>query len=146
MKSSGLRTAAVAAAIVSLLGITAPAEAKPGGVPAIPLNTGQEAESVRTGAGGSFSYTIDGNELCYTLTARDLSAPATAAHIHIGPRNVAGPVVVPLQVVSGTDWTVDTCATASAAVLSAIEANPGAYYINVHNVDFPGGEIRGQLK
>ncbi|MDR7161258.1 CHRD domain-containing protein [Arthrobacter sp. BE255] len=146
MKSSGLRTAAVAAAIVSLLGITAPAEAKPGGVPAIPLNTGQEAESVRTGAGGSFSYTIDGNELCYTLTARDLSAPATAAHIHIGPRNVAGPVVVPLQVVSGTDWTVDTCTTASAAVLSAIEANPGAYYINVHNVDFPGGEIRGQLK
>ena len=146
MKSSGLRTAAVAAAIVSLLGITAPAEAKPGGVPAIPLNTGQEAESVRTGAGGSFSYTIDGNELCYTLTARDLSAPATAAHIHIGPRNVAGPVVVPLQVVSGTDWTVDTCTTASAAVLSAIEASPGAYYINVHNVDFPGGEIRGQLK
>ena len=146
MKSSGLRTAAVAAAIVSLLGITAPAEAKPGGVPAIPLNTGQEAESVRTGAGGSFSYTIDGNGLCYTLTARDLSAPATAAHIHVGPRNVAGPVVVPLQVVSGTDWTVDTCTTASAAVLSAIEANPGAYYINVHNVDFPGGEIRGQLK
>ena len=146
MKSSGLRTAAAAAAIVSLLGITAPAEAKPGGVPAIPLNTGQEADSVRTGAGGSFSYTIDGTELCYTLTARDLSAPATAAHIHVGPRNVAGPVVVPLQVVNGADWTVDTCTTASASVLSAIEANPGAYYINVHNAVFPGGEIRGQLK
>ncbi|MEW9872490.1 CHRD domain-containing protein [Arthrobacter sp. HS15c] len=146
MKSSGLRTAAVVAAIVSLLGITAPAEAKPGGVPAIPLNTGQEADSVSTGAGGSFSYTIDGTELCYTLTARALSAPATAAHIHIGPRNVAGPVVVPLQVVSGTDWTVDTCTTASAAALSAIEASPGAYYINVHNALFPGGEIRGQLK
>ncbi|HYH77510.1 MAG TPA: CHRD domain-containing protein [Arthrobacter sp.] len=146
MKSSGLRTAAVAAAIVSLLGITAPAQAKPGGVPAIALNTGQEAESVRTGAGGSFSYTIAGNQLCYTLTVRDLSAPATAAHIHIGPRNVAGPVVVPLQVVSGTDWTVHACATASASVLSAIEASPGSYYVNVHNDLFMPGEIRGQLK
>ena len=147
MKSHGLRTtAAAAAAIVGLLGLGAPAGANPGGVPAIPLNTGQEADSVRTGAGGSFSYTINGNELCYTLTARDLSAAATAAHIHIGPRNIAGPVVVPLQVVSGTDWTVDTCITASAAVLSAIEASPGAYYVNVHNAVFPGGEIRGQLK
>ena len=145
MKSSRFRTAAVAAAIVSLVGIAAPAEAKSGGA-AIPLNTGQEADRVRTGAGGSFSYTIDGDELCYTLTARDLSAPATAAHIHIGPRNVAGPVVVPLQVVSGTDWTVDTCTTASAAVLSAIEATPGAYYITGHNAVCPGGEIRGQLK
>lgn len=147
MKSSGLRTAAVAAAIVSLLGITAPADAKPGGVRAIPLNTGQEAPHlVRTGAGGFFSYTIDGSHLCYTLTARDLSAPATAAHIHVAARNVAGPVVVPLQVVSGTDWTVDTCTTASLSILAAIEANPGSYYVNVHNAAFPGGEIRGQLK
>lgn len=147
MKSHGLRTAAVAAAIVSLLGITAPAEAKPGGVPAIPLNTGQEAPHfVHTGAGGSFSYTIDGDELCYSLTVRNLSAPATAAHIHLAPRNVAGPVVVTLQRVSGTDWTVEACTEPSPAVLAAIEASPGNYYVNVHNADFPGGEIRGQLK
>ncbi|MET3172344.1 CHRD domain-containing protein [Arthrobacter sp. UYCu721] len=146
MKSHGFRTAAVATAIVSLLGITAPAEAKPGGSPAIPLNTGQEAAAVHTGAGGSFSYTIDDDELCYTLTARNLSAPATAAHIHLAARNVAGPVVVALQVVSGTDWTIDACTTASSAVLAAIEANPGAYYVNVHNADFPAGEVRGQLK
>ncbi|MET3140760.1 UNVERIFIED_ORG: hypothetical protein ABIB13_000452 [Arthrobacter sp. UYEF2] len=146
MKSHGFRTAAVATAIVSLLGITAPAEAKPGTAPAIPLNTGQEADPVHTGAGGSFSYTIDDGELCYTLTVRDLSAPATAAHIHVAARNAAGPVVIPLDVVSGTDWTVDACTTADSDLLAAIKANPGAYYVNVHNADFPAGEIRGQLK
>ena len=146
MKSHAFRTAAVATAIISLLGITAPAEAKPGAAPAIPLNTGQEADPVHTGAGGSFSYTIDDDELCYTLTVRHLSAPATAAHIHVASRSVAGDVVIPLDVVSGTDWTVDDCTTASPAVLAAIEANPGDYYVNVHNADFPGGEVRGQLK
>ncbi|MGY4540753.1 hypothetical protein ACVWY0_000659 [Arthrobacter sp. UYNi723] len=146
MKSHAFRTAAVATAIVSLVGISAPAVAKPGGVPAVPLNTGQEVGPVHTGAGGSFSYTIDDDKLCYTLTARDLSVPAMAAHIHVAARNAAGPVVIPLDVVSGTDWTVDACTTADSDLLAAIEANPGAYYVNVHNADFPAGEIRGQLK
>ena len=146
MKSSGLRTAAVAAAIISLLGITAPAEANAGGVPAIPLNTEQEVTGSNTGASGFFTYSVDGSELCYTLTARNLSVPATAAHIHLAPRNVAGPVFVPLLVGSGTSWTVDTCTTADSAVLAAIEASPRSYYVNVHTPTFPGGEIRGQLK
>lgn len=146
MKSHPFRTAAVAGAIISLLGISAPALAKPGGVPAIPLNTGQETTGSNTGASGFFSYTVEGNELCYTLTARDLSAPAVAAHIHLAPRNVAGAVVVPLEVGSGTSWTVDACTTPAAAVLAAIQASPGSYYVNVHTPTFPGGEIRGQLK
>lgn len=147
MKSHGLRTtAAAAAAIVGLLGVSAPAEAKPGGVAAIPLNTEQEVTGSNTGASGFFSYSIDGAELCYTLTARNLSVPATAAHIHLAPRNVAGPVVVPLIVGSGTDWTIQECTTPDPAVLAGIAANPRNYYVNVHTPTFPGGEIRGQLK
>ncbi|HET7138717.1 MAG TPA: CHRD domain-containing protein [Arthrobacter sp.] len=146
MKSHAFRTAAVAGAIISLLGISAPALAKPDGVPAIPLNTGQETTGSNTGAHGFFSYTVAGDELCYTLTASDLSVPAVAAHIHLAPRNVAGAVVVPLKVGSGTSWTVDACTTPDAAVLAAIQASPGSYYVNVHTPTFPGGEIRGQLK
>lgn len=146
MKSHAFRTAAVAGAIISLLGVTAPAQAKPGGVPAIPLNTEQEVTGSNTGASGFFTYTVDGDDLCYTLTARDLSVPATAAHIHIAARNVAGPIVVPLSVGTGTSWTVDTCTTADPALLAAIEASPRSYYVNVHTPTFPGGEIRGQLK
>jgi hypothetical protein len=150
MKSSGLRTAAVAAAIVSLWGITAPAQAKPGGVPAIPLNTEQEVTGSNTGASGFFSYSISGTQFCYTLTARNLSVPATAAHVHLAPRNVAGPVVIPLAIGSGTSWTVDTCTTITKATelqaLAGIQVDPRAYYVNVHTPTFPGGEIRGQLK
>jgi hypothetical protein len=150
MKSSGLRTAAVAAAIVSLLGITAPAEAKPGGVAAIPLNTEQEVTGSNTGASGFFSYSISGTQFCYTLTARDLSVPATAAHVHVGPRNVAGPIVIHLEVGTGTTWSHMACTTVTDAIglaaLAGIQTDPRSYYVNVHTPTFPGGEIRGQLK
>jgi hypothetical protein len=124
----------------------APAVAKPGGVPAIPLNTEQETTGSNTGASGFFSYTIDGTNFCYTLEARDLSAGAVAAHVHVAPRNTAGPIVIPLTVGSGTSFRVAACTTASAELLNAISANPGGYYVNVHTPTFPGGEIRGQLK
>jgi len=124
----------------------APAVAKPGGVPAIPLNTEQETTGSNTGASGFFSYRIDGTNFCYTLEARDLSASALAAHVHVAPRNAAGPVVIPLTVGSGTSFVVTACTTASAELLNAIHANPRGYYVNVHTPTFPGGEIRGQLK
>lgn len=143
----GIRALAVLGAVVALgtLNLSA-VNADPGGVPAIPLNNGQETTGADTGASGFFSYTIDGNELCYTLTARNLSAPAIAAHIHIAPRKVAGPILIPLMVGSGTDWTVQACTTADTELLENIAANPDDYYVNVHTPTFPGGEIRGQLK
>ncbi|WP_138415144.1 CHRD domain-containing protein [Sinomonas gamaensis] len=141
------RSKAIAAAVAALtLAGTPAALANSGGVPAIPLNVGQETTGSNTGASGFFTYTISGSQLCFTLQARNLSASAVAAHIHVAPRNVAGPVVIPLAVGSGTSWTVSGCKTVSAALLSAISTDPGAYYVNVHTPTFPGGEIRGQLK
>jgi hypothetical protein len=29
--------------------------------------------------------------------------------------------------------------------LKPIIANPAGYYVNIHNADFPGGAVRGQL-
>ena len=80
------------------------------------------------------------------MDAAYLSEPAVAAHIHLAPRQVAGPVVIPLEIGSGTDWTVEDCVTADAELLEAIAAHPRAYYVNVHTPAYPGGEIRGQLK
>ncbi len=143
----GIRALAVVAVVAALTAAnTGVAIAKPGGVPAIPLNTSQETTGSNTGASGFFRYSITGNQLCYTMTARNLSVPATAAHIHLAPRNVAGPVVIPLVVGSGSNWTVQTCTTASLTLLQAVATNPGDYYANVHTPTFPGGEIRGQLK
>jgi hypothetical protein len=117
-----------------------------GAAAAIPLNAGQEADVVNGGGSGFFSYTIDGDEICYTLSVKGLSANPVAAHIHVAQRGVAGPVVVPLLTPTGATSTVSECKTASESVLAAIEADPGAYYVNVHTPNYPAGEVRGQLK
>ncbi|MEO6505548.1 MAG: CHRD domain-containing protein [Terrimesophilobacter sp.] len=147
MNRGGIRVIAVIGAVLALTAVDlGVANANKGGVPAIPLNNEQAMIGADTGASGFFSYNIDGDQFCYILTARDLSAPARAAHIHVASRNVAGPIVIPLTVGSGTDWTVQACTTADPVLLGKVAANPRDYYVNVHTPTFPGGEIRGQLK
>ncbi|MDQ4053350.1 MAG: CHRD domain-containing protein [Actinomycetota bacterium] len=119
---------------------------------AIPMNPEQETGTVVSDGSGFFSYTTEGDQLCYTLEVRDLTASPFAAHIHIGQRNVAGPVVVPLATPPAATSTVSACITAAEggsltpAELAAITADPKAYYVNVHTPQYPGGEVRGQLK
>ena len=98
-------------------------------------------------ATGTFEMTVDygHRELCYTLTWANLSAPATAAHIHVAPVGVAGPVVVPLTVTSGTTGSTTGCVTVEQPLLHAIVKDPGAYYINVHTSVNQPGAVRGQL-
>ena len=132
---------------IGTVAVAGPAAANPGGVPAIPLNTEQETTGSDTGASGFFSYTIQGSQLCYTLEVRGLSLPAVAAHIHKAPRHVAGPVVIPFPAVpSATTGEASACVTPAAGLLADLQANPKAYYVNVHTVTFPGGEVRGQMK
>src|SRR6187399_1955809 len=52
----------------------------------------------RRGAGdpdgrGSFTATVDGNQLCFGITVKNLDKP-TAAHIHKAPPNRNGDIVV----------------------------------------------------
>lgn len=139
-------------AIITLTVGTGGVSAKPGGVPSIPLNPQQESEEIDSGGSGFFTYTIEGDELCYTLEVRDLTAAPTAAHIHIADRGVSGPVVVPLATPPAATSSVSACITAveggalTPAELAAIAADPSSYYVNVHTPLYPGGEVRGQLK
>ncbi|MGH3863892.1 CHRD domain-containing protein [Actinokineospora sp.] len=120
--------------------------------PAIPLNPEQETGTVVSNGSGFFAYEVDGSELCYTLEVRKLSTSPVAAHIHVGGRNVAGPVVVGLTTPPAATSTVSACVTATEggaltpAELAAIVADPRSYYVNVHTPTYPGGEVRGQLK
>jgi len=84
----------------------------------------------------------DGRTLCYLLTAVGIE-PATAAHIHQGAPTEAGPVVVPLS--PPTSGVSSGCTTIDPALHEAIRTNPSAYYVNVHNMPYPAGAIRGQL-
>lgn len=80
--------------------------------------------------------------LCYELTVQNI-APATAAHIHVAPVTDPGPVVVPLAAPTAGDSA--GCADVDRALIKAMIQNPGNYYVNVHNGDFPAGAVRGQL-
>jgi hypothetical protein len=119
-----------------------------GGRPlAAELSGGNETPPNATTATGSARFTVNAgqNEVCWEITFSGLAGPATAAHIHVAPPGVAGPIVVPTPVPAATSGTGTGCATVDDALAQAIKNNPGDYYVNVHDAPFPGGQIRGQL-
>lgn len=81
-------------------------------------------------------------QVCFELTVSNI-APATAAHIHVGPAGVAGPVVVPLS--PPTSGSSSGCLSADPDLIKDIRKNPSNYYVNVHNAEYPAGAVRGQL-
>lgn len=83
-------------------------------------------------------------QVCYVIQVYGI-APATAAHIHVGPAGEAGPVVVTLGTPDANGY-ARGCVAASSSLIAAINRNPSGYYVNVHNAEYPAGAIRGQLR
>jgi hypothetical protein len=98
-----------------------------------PVATGTATVRLRAGQG----------QVCYRLSAENLP-PASASHIHRGAAGASGPVVIPLFTPNASGNAAG-CIGASRTVVKAILAGPAGYYVNVHNGEFPGGAIRGQL-
>jgi hypothetical protein len=94
---------------------------------------------------GSATFHLDSakGQVCYDLQVSKI-ATATMAHIHKGASSEVGPPVIPLKSPDKAGKS-SGCAPADAKLLTAIQQNPGAYYVNVHNAEFPGGAVRGQL-
>ena len=91
---------------------------------------------------GSATVTVDTatNQICVDIRVSAI-ATATAAHIHPGAAGAANPPVVVLTAPTPTSATCVTDATNAPLIVAA----PANFYVNVHNGDFPGGAIRGQL-
>lgn len=107
-------------------------------------SAGQRGTGDRNGR-GSFSATLDGRQLCYGIQVKNINDPA-ASHIHRGGRNVAGPVVQELDhPEAGDPGSSSACVRLSASLARELARNPGRFYVNVHNPDFPNGAVRGQL-
>ena len=81
-------------------------------------------------------------KICYQLTATGIEA-ATASHIHKAPAGQNGPIVKELRAPSDGDS--QGCVKLSRKKIMQIKNNPESFYVNVHNVPFPNGALRGQL-
>lgn len=131
---------AVVAATIVLVGVAAAS-------PVVTLEAVMTGEKEVPGPGdrngtGDAKLTVSQSRVCFILKADDIR-PANAAHIHEGGRKVAGPVIVTLK--PPTNGFSDGCKNISRALSRDLRARPAHYYVNVHNVPFPGGAIRGQL-
>ena len=95
---------------------------------------------------GEAEVKVHNAKVCYTLTFKRI-ASATAAHIHQGGPNVAGPVKVTLfeRLNNPVERHISRCVDISRSLSEALREHPGRYYVNVHNAPYPDGAIRGQL-
>jgi len=118
-----------------------------------------EAPPNNSPATGFIDVTL--NDVTDILTVHEtfsgLTAPATVAHIHCCTPITSPPVAVPVVLpftgfpTSGTyDHTFDL--TAAGVLINGMTApvfisnlEAGLTYANIHDINFPGGEIRGQL-
>lgn len=95
------------------------------------------------GSGVATFYLEPGTDrLCYELQVSDITE-ATAAHVHRAPAERDGPPVITLS--APRSGTASDCTTVDGGLLERMLEDPAAYYVNVHNPDFPGGALRGQL-
>lgn len=152
-RTASLVIAIAIAAVVGLFALNATGPAGSSAAPQEPASAQQAPSPVQLGAvlvGGNESapgdtdgwgladVTIDGTDVCWKITTTAVAA-ITAAHIHAGPAGVSGPVVVTLNPVD------DGCTTTTARVARFLKKHPTDFYVNLHNGDFPGGALRGQL-
>ena len=95
---------------------------------------------------GTAKLTLDpaAGTACWDITVTNIAA-VTQSHIHIGAAGASGDVVVPLDVDGFTGSSTGCTQNVAANTLQAVIDGPAGYYVNVHNADFPGGAIRGQL-
>lgn len=124
-----------------------------------------EVPSVNSEGSGTLKLTLTATTIEFEPSYENLSPPPAAAHIHFSERHVAGGVMVFFCGGGGqpacpmtTSGTVTGTITASNVIgplargiqagdLAAVERaiRTGAAYANMHTVNFPSGEIRGQI-
>ena len=105
-------------------------------------NGAQEVPAVTTPASavGSFMVSRLTGKITYNIVANGLSSAINGAHLHFGEFGRAGAVAITLSYSGNT-------LTGTAPVTNAIfdSLSNGRMYLNIHTVNNPNGEIRGQV-
>lgn len=114
------------------------------------IDTGLPAIASAT---GTASFTADdvANQVCGTFSWSGVAAPVGFGHIHYGWKGqVENPavtinVVGPSTNLNGLQSGVSGCAVVPGALIDKMDRLSAYFNVVVHNAQFPGGAIRGQL-
>lgn len=123
-----------------------------------PLSGDAEVPAVDTQARGVAIIKYDGEDLTYKLNAANIEN-VTQAHIHVGAAGTNGPPVAFLYgfelipgrfsgtLSSGTITDDDLIGPLAGETVEDLlaEIRAGTAYVNVHTMQNPSGEIRGQI-
>jgi len=127
-------------AVVAVVALAVPASAAPGFV--VHLDGAQEVDGGDPDGAGvaKLRFERDGT-VCFDIDVTGVE-PIAAGHIHAAPAGVNGSVVIGFDIAENG---LSGCVTADPNLLRAIRRTPSDYYVNLHNADYPGGALRGQL-
>lgn len=143
MKTIALRSAAAGLGFVALFALS-PASFAATETYTATLTTAAEVPPVDGKGSGMLNATYDtvSKKLTYTVSYKDLTGPAAAAHFH-GPSDAksnAG-VVLPVKEIAPNELKGE--ATLTDAQYADLKG--GKWYFNIHTAANKGGEIRGQV-
>ena len=116
------------------------------------LSGDNEVPPVETVATGSATATLVGMTLTvegsFEGLESDLFEPGTSgspAHVHVGAADENGPIVFNLDVETEDERSGTFSATVELDEGELEDFLAGLFYVNIHTVDNPGGELRGQF-
>jgi CHRD domain len=164
MKTKNIRFWTITALVVSMLAVAAaPSHAERFSAS---LSGDNEVPPINSAGTGNFQMTIRPDAINFSLSFSDLSSPLSVAHLHFAPSKVAGGVMIFLcggggqpacpaatsGEITGTITAANVTGPTGQGIApgdldSALEAvRDGLSYANMHTTNFPGGEIRGNVR
>lgn len=110
------------------------------------LSGANEVPAADPDGSGTASITVNPGQqrVCWDITVSNIAAP-TRGHIHKAAAGSNGPIVVGFFEPATVDLNGCTTTELDRQLLVDIIQHPSSYYVNVHNAEFMGGAIRGQL-
>jgi hypothetical protein len=99
-----------------------------------------------------FTFDVEQGTVCYEIEVKGIAEPVEpapgvgSAHIHfLATGGIAVNLQADFQPDQSDEFKASGCVQVDSDLLQDILANPDQFYVNIHNVDFPGGALSGLL-
>ena len=99
-----------------------------------------------------FTLDLDDGTICYEIEVEGIGEPTEpapglgSAHIHfLATGGIAVDLEADFELDKADEFKAEGCVPVESDLLLAIATNPDDFYVNIHNVEFPGGALAGIL-